>query len=186
MKVTWEKSNILILDFEGTLRSGIREAGFVLVKDGEINHIKEISKCTHNHTIEDLVVNYFQNKNLEQVDLFVSHSASVEHNFLKNIMPYRAQIFGIRRKNFYWDPWIDTVKTYKALYPSEKKFDLKSLAKRFIDVEIIQDITMKYCIKEKRTFHHSVFDAIICYLLLKRVTEIIDLNKLLLRFNSGR
>jgi len=98
MKVTWEKSNILILDFEGTVRSGIREAGFVLVKDGEINHIKEISKCTHNHTIEDLVVNYFQNKNLEQVDLFVSHSASVEHNFLKNIMPYRAQIFGIRRK----------------------------------------------------------------------------------------
>jgi DNA polymerase III epsilon subunit-like protein len=186
MKVTWEKSNILILDFEGTVKSGIREAGFVLVKDGEVNHLKEISKCTHNHTIEDLVVNYFRSKKLEQVDVFVSHSASIEHNLLKNIMPYRAQIFETKGKNFYWDPWIDTVQIYKTLYPSEKKFDLKSLAKRFIDDEIIEDITIKYCIKEKRSFHHSLFDAIICYLLLKRITEIIDLNKLLLRFDSGR
>lgn len=185
MKVTWEKSNILILDFEGSVKNGIREAGFIFVKEGKVNHVREISMEINSLTIKDQIVNYFQN-NLVHIDLFVSHSASVEHNLLKNVMPYRAQTFKTRSKNIYWDPWIDTVQTYKALYPSEKKFDLKSLAKRFINQEIIEDITNKYCKKEKRSFHFSLFDALICYLLLNRVTEMIDLNKLLLRFNSGR
>ena len=62
----------------------------------------------------------------------------------------------------------------------EKELSLSKLAKKFDLFEELENYAEIYCNHKKQFFHSALFDSIACFLLLKRVSEKINLSKLLI------
>lgn len=158
----------LVLDFEGSLRNGFREVGYIRLKNFEIIEAKEItvgSGCK-----EKILRSFLENR----YDFFLSHQSSIEKNFIKREMPYTS--FSCSGK---WEPWLDTKIIYKKLYPNLKKYNLKELAETFLGLSSINEKATQYCNPKKIGFHNALFDAFCCYELTKRLSAKVDLQKFL-------
>lgn len=167
------------MDFEGSLREGIREAGFIYVVDGKIDYAIEISDdLTDEAQFKSSLIKHFSKNKIRQPLIYVAHHHTVEQNLLKAIMPYT--VYYENKKRMQWEPWLDTKVIYDTLYPQEKDFSLMKLASTFNIIEQLEDLARKYCNPKKQTFHCALFDSIACYLLLRRISERINLTKLLI------
>ena len=167
------------MDFEGSLKNGIREAGFIYIVNGKIKNAIEI--CENLKTKEELeksLIELFSKNKFKQPLVYVAHHHSVEHNLLKAIMPYPPLKDSEQRLQ--WGPWLDTKTIYGTLYPYEKELSLSKLAQKFNLCKELQNYAGIYCNRNKQIFHSSLFDSIACYLLLKRVSRRINLSKLLI------
>ena len=163
----------LIIDFEGSISQGIREIGFIQLVDYKIQNAGEITvKKEERGFIMSELFN-------DRCDFFVSHNLSTEKNLIKTIMPYPSTL---KEKKYRWGPWLDTCYIYKTLYPNILKYDLKNLALTFSNNHEIDKLANLYCPIGKRTFHHSLYDAICTHLLIKRLSEKLDLKKFLKSF----
>ena len=180
MRVSWEKSNFLVMDFEGSLKKGIREAGFIYIVKGKIENAIEINgNLMTKEKLEKSLIELFSKNKFKQPLVYVAHHHSVEHNLIKAIMPYPA--IGESGQRLQWGPWLDTKIIYSRLYPAEKELSLSKLAKKFDLIEELENYAEIYCNHKKKFFHSALFDSIACFLLLKRVSEKINLSKLLIR-----
>ena len=163
----------LIIDFEGSISQGIREIGFIQLVDYKIQNAGEITVKKEERGI--IMSELFN----DRCDFFVSHNLSTEKNLIKTIMPYPSTL---KEKKYRWGPWLDTCYIYKTLYPNILKYDLKNLALTFSNNHEIDKLANLYCPIGKRTFHHSLYDAICTHLLIKRLSEKLDLKKFLKSF----
>lgn len=184
MKVSWEKSNFLVIDVEGNLNNGIREAALILVNEGKVICGTEFSKeFGAKESIDSQIIGYFSKDENQIPCVLVSHNCSIEHNMLSQLMPYRPSTNN-KVEEILWEPWIDSMIVYKKLYPDEQNYNLKSLVDRFINPNEIEKLAKEYCQINKKKYHHAMYDAIACYLLIKRIADRINISKFLLR--SGR
>lgn len=160
---------MLILDFEGCHKNGIREIGAVFTQGVEITKIEEHyteNVATCRKTLSQILVN--------KPELLVSHNIQTEKNLLKKYLPYSR--FKNNNDSFSWGPWLDTIKLYKTLYPELEKYELKILKDIFVKDEI-ENFSKKYCKKGKSKPHNALYDAVCTYLLVKRLYDKIDLSR---------
>ena len=158
----------LVIDFEGSQRKGIREVGYISIKNFEILEAKEFTFK------EKSSLDRFHSVFRVKYDFFLSHHASTEKNLLKQITPYpMKQYHGI------WGPWLDTVSIYKKLYPNIENYTLENLTDIFVEKTALQRDILKFCDEKKRHFHNPLFDSLCCYRLTKRLKDVVNLEKFL-------
>ena len=160
---------ILTLDFEGSLKTGIREIGAVISEGTAILAFEDRTIEGNDECIQSL------NRILSSPpELFISHNVHIERNLLKKYLPYRkctSNFTGLE-----WGPWLDTKQMYKVLYPQINQYGLQYLTNLFVKKESEQ-VCEKYCMKEKMSHHNALYDAICTFLLFKRVAEKVNIGK---------
>ena len=161
--------NILILDFEGSLETGIREVGLIYaygtkIMSYEDKNIEDEQECTE--ILRNILEKY--------PDCFISHNIHIEKNLLKRYLPYSRQ----KKDHFKveWGPWLDTKLIYNSLYPQLSKYDLTFLTKTFVQKKA-NELSKKYCNKDKSKHHFALYDAICTFLLFERIQNKVNLNK---------
>ena len=159
----------LALDFEGNLKSGIREIGIVSFMNFKISYAKEFivnESIDLNNILE----------NIPKDGFIISHNVMIEKNLIMKTFPYPTFQKG---GSLQWGPWLDTVKIYQKLYPNLPSYDLKNLVAQFLNEVGLNKLTSKYCNLEKRKQHHALFDAICSFMLTERLVNLIDLGTFL-------
>ena len=116
---------ILTLDFEGSLKTGIREIGALYTVGEKMTSYQDKIIQNKEECIKALG-NIVENK----PDVFISHNAHIEKNLLKSYLPYNR--ICSNRISLEWGPWIDTTIIYRTLYPNISTYDLVFLTKTFI------------------------------------------------------
>ena len=165
MRVSWEKSNFLVMDFEGSLKKGIREAGFIYIVKGKIENAIEINgNLMTKEKLEKSLIELFSKNKFKQPLVYVAHHHTVEHNLIKAIMPYPA--IGESGQRLQWGPWLDTKIIYSRLYPTEKELSLSKLAKKFDLFEELENYAEIYCNHKKNFFiqHYLTQSHVFFYL----------------------
>ena len=159
----------LALDFEGNLKSGIREIGLVSFMNFKITYAKEFivnESIDLNNILE----------NIPKDGFIISHNVMFEKNLIIKTFPYPTFSKGYFLQ---WGPWLDTVKIYQKLYPNLPNYDLKNLVAQFLSADGLNKLTSKYCNLKKRKHHNALFDAICCFMLTERLVNLIDLGTFL-------
>ena len=159
----------LTLDFEGSLKTGIREIGAIKSQGVDILGFEDLTVEGNRECIQSL------NKILSSPpELFISHNVHIEKNLLKKYLPYRKCTS--RLAELEWGPWLDTKEMYKILYPQIKQYGLQYLTNLFVKKESVQ-VCKKYCVNEKMNHHNALYDAICTFLLFKRVLEKVNIKE---------
>ena len=159
----------LTMDFEGSLKNGIREIGAVYADDSKITSYDDEIIKNEEECIKVLtnIVDYKPN-------IFISHNVHIEKNLLKSYLPYnRANSNNLKLE---WGPWLDTTIIYRTLYPSISSYDLKFLTETFVKKSAVK-LSDKFCTVNKSSHHNALYDALCTYLLFERVKEKVNINK---------
>lgn len=188
-----------IIDFEGTLSSGILEYGVVTLQNWKIVHLQtrfckpigeidpadiRLHGITRKETENALPFaddwEYFAS--LRETGTLVAHCASVENNFLKSIWPYARKspdFINPGKSVNTWGPWIDTCQLYRTLYPQFKSHKLNDLIKTFDLQNLLSEFVKEHCPKGRQKPHCALHDALASALLLMQLKEL-TLEKLLI------
>lgn len=185
--MSWTRSKIAVLDFEGEVSTGVVEFGVVVIEGSQIIST-ETEQCRpsgqlqqknieiHGLRHSDLMgLDSFQNKQSfftelrDSVDLFCAHHASVEENLLKNAWPYRP--IRSEKQNLDWGPWVDTLRLYKKLYPDITDYSLAHLVTAFGLADDLEKNALTACPKGRKKYHCALYDTLASALLLTRLAE---------------
>lgn len=181
---------IHVLDFEGSLHSGVVEAGIACYEGGLITEcFSQQYRPTGKIAIQEESIHGLKEDTLhsyptfnEQFEVFQSfrkkgiwaaHHAPTEANFLKRAWAYPGQtsilIDGIAFQSTDWGPWIDTHLIYQKLYPRLPSYQLMDLVAAFHLRDELYELANLACPHDRRHPHAALFDAIATSLLLKRL-----------------
>ena len=160
---------ILTLDFEGSLKTGIREIGALYVVSEKMTSYQDIviqNKEECNKALSSIVEN--------KPDLFISHNIHIEKNLLKSYLPYKRKCSNTI--SLEWGPWIDTTIIYRTLYPNIATYDLSFLTKTFIKKRV-EELSSIICSADKKFHHNALYDALCTFLLFERIQKIVNINE---------
>ena len=185
--MNWGKANIGILDFEGTVRTGVVEFGIVITHGTSIIEFDTAICCpeaimlpneerAHGLRKKDFVAappfrerfDLFS-KIHDSVDALGAHHAVVEENLLKAVWPYPSTF--TEKCGLEWGPWIDTRRLYERLYPHLSDYSLGALVGQFKLGEILEKKSQKLCPKDRQRPHCALYDALAAALLLIRLHD---------------
>lgn len=159
-----------VIDFEGSRKTGIQQASFIDFEDFEV--IKHGEFLPSDGKFFDWLIE----NNLDvDIDYWVAHNANVERNLIKEHAPYRPSL-GMGRRELSWGPWIDTLKIYRMLYPDLGDYNLQSLGEKFLLVNDIEKVAQSLCLRTMKSYHQSMFDCVVTFLLIKRLKNSVNLN----------
>ena len=192
---------IHVIDFEGSLRSGVLEWGVVSLKAGALVEAQTrlcgsrrsiLNTEVAQHGISDFLVRGLPPFNedwdtfmhLRETGVFCSHHSSVENNLLRRTWAYpRAckDFFNNESRELVadWGPWLDTLQIYRNLYPDLASYKLEALIEQFNLGSELKDLVTVHCEKTRAQFHCALYDALAAALLLKRLfglKELVDLS----------
>ena len=155
----------IVLDFEGSIKDGFKEVGYIIINNFEIIYVNELTKVNSKRagTLLDFLG--------EPYDFFVAHHHKTEKNLIKKEMPYTNL-----NKSGEWGPWLDTEILYKKLYPQLKNYKLNFLVNEFLDLEKIKKNLALHSPNSNPEFHHPLFDAMCSFYLAKRLLRVINLK----------
>jgi DNA polymerase III alpha subunit (gram-positive type) len=160
---------ILTLDFEGSLKTGIREVGALYTIGGKMTSYQDIVIQNNEECIKALG-HIVENK----PDLFISHNIHIEKNLLKSYLPYNR--ICSNTISLEWGPWIDTTIIYRTLYPNIATYDLSFLTKTFIKKRV-EELSSIICSADKKFHHNALYDALCTFLLFERIQKIVNINE---------
>lgn len=186
--MSFSNAPIHVIDFEGSLQSGIVEYGIATISNGVIEST-HTRLCRPYGTIpyretachgiyEDELTrllpidtdwNLFSS--LRGSGPFAAHNAFTEHQLLKAVWPYTAstQNFSDGQPSVTWGPWIDTLRLYENLYQKLPSYKLESLIETFQLQENLDALSKIHCPEKRRQYHSALYDAIACALLICRL-----------------
>ena len=195
----WNSTPIHVIDFEGTLSSGIIEYGVVTIENSEIKdtftrfcrpvgQINLENTALHRISIAETKDtlpfthewNYFSN--LRQTGPLAAHNAHTEHQLLKNVWPYPSKspdFLDPKYQSTTWDPWIDTCQLYRYIYPELGTHKLMNLTSIFGLNKELYSLATKHCPENRVRPHCALYDAIASALLilsLNRLPEFQDMS----------
>lgn len=176
----WSSIPIHIVDFEGTINSGIIEYGIVTIHQETIiqtqsrlcSAIGEISlKEIRQHGItSDMIENkipFSQDwelfAKLREEGILGAHHAHTENMLLKNTWPFprmSRDFMNPSGSQATWGPWIDTCQLYKVIYPQINKYKLSHLIEVFQLNDKLEELSLKHCPKSRRKYHCALYDAL--------------------------
>ena len=170
--------SVYVIDFEGSLQTGILEYGIVEVSstngilgtdtqlcrnktsisplEQECHHLKSdnLSHCAY---FEDYLEQFIKAR---QNAFFCAHNAAFENTLLSAYAP----ILMTHHQTHTWEPWLDTYFLYKK-HLKISSCGLKELIELFDLGEVLEKISGKFCPPARRNFHCALYDALACALL---------------------
>ncbi|MGF1530663.1 MAG: hypothetical protein ACFCU4_04820 [Puniceicoccaceae bacterium] len=177
---------IACIDFEGSRRSGVFEAGWILLSGGGDlldfhTSLYQPKKRPALHELElsgisvdnlggraDFVGEYQRFSELRQKAIFAAHQASTEHHLLLDYFPFppsaRAPEGGTLTR---WGPWLDTLSLSKRLLPNARSYGLMVLIETLgLEKELASEAGQR-CPEDRCRPHAALYDAIASALILR-------------------
>ncbi|MCR5183739.1 MAG: 3'-5' exonuclease [Opitutales bacterium] len=188
----WKNIAIHVLDFEGSVNTGIVEYGFATVLGGSIisTHTR---LCGVRHFIpaEETAIHGLDNASvsgrptveadwelfsgLRNSGLFGSHNASAEKGMLATVWMSPGRVPNFSQPEMpvgvEWGPWIDTCRIAKNWFPRERSHKLGDLIRRFEIQDRVDASAAKFCPRERSHYHCALYDAIAAAELLINICE---------------
>lgn len=152
------------------MQGGIREIGIIETIDLEIANTWDVT-IKQNRDVRNALVKVFEQK----PKYIIAHNAHIEKNLIKDYLPY-PKIEKGSASTKHWGPWLDTLTTYRTLYPTMKDFSLENLTSTFIDKKQLNEMAEKVCKKDRIKPHFALYDALCTLLLVRRIDEKVDLS----------
>ncbi len=203
-----EDFSLYVIDFEGSLQTGILEYGIVEVSsiEGILNAQTQLCKNKSSissleqqyHHLNDKQLSssfYFENYldifvKARQKALFCAHNAAFENTLLSDYLSMLTIPSPMGNQQYTWGPWLDTYYLYKK-HLKISSCGLDNLIKMFQLDEILGKIAGNFCPDTRKNFHCALYDAIACALLFLnfiRLPEIQSktLNWLLMESSSSK
>lgn len=188
----WKNIPIHVLDFEGSVNSGIVEYGFATLLGGKVIDARtRLCGVKSFIPLEESEVHGIFNDDVEglapvendwnvffglrQSGLFGSHHAPAEIGMLGAVwsVPGKVPDFsltGCPPINS-WGPWIDTCRIAKTWFPHEHSHKLSTLIERFEIGDRLEKTAAKFCPKNRSRYHCALYDAIAAAELLINMCE---------------
>lgn len=188
----WKDVKIHILDFEGSVRTGIVEYGAATLLGG---HIVETATrlCSvqtpipleesevHGIFDEDvegrapIEADWALFSRLRKTGLLGSHHAPAEISMLSSVWAFPGYVpdfsFDSRPQINNWGPWVDTCRIAKEWFPREPRHGLGALVERFEIGDRVEADAKKFCPKNRSRYHCALYDAIAAAHLLINMCE---------------
>ena len=181
-----------MLDFEGSIATGIVEYGFATLLGGKIisAHTRLCGVSRGIPAEESAVHGIFDDdvdgvppverdwelfSGLRKTGLFASHFAPAEIGMLGSVwrIPGKVPDFslvGCPSVND-WGPWVDTCRIAKTWFPRERSHKLSTLIERFEIQDRVDSAAEKFCPKNRSGYHCALYDAIAAAELLVNMCE---------------
>lgn len=190
--MSWKDVKIHVLDFEGSVRTGIVEYGVATLLGGRIIEVRTRLCSVRNaipleeseiHGIFDedvldspsIEADWSLFWRLRKTGLLASHHAPAEIGMLSSVWPFPGKVpdFSLRSRPEInsWGPWVDTCKIAKEWFPHERTHALGTLIDRFELIDRVEADAKKFCPKRRSRYHCALYDAIAAAHLLINMCE---------------
>ncbi|MBQ8445169.1 MAG: 3'-5' exonuclease [Opitutales bacterium] len=188
----WKNIKIHVLDFEGSVRTGIVEYGVATLLGGRIvSAATRLCSVREPIPLEESEIHGIFDEDVEgnppieadwdfflhlrKTGLLGSHHAPAEIGMLSSVWKFPGAVpdFSLesRPPTNNWGPWIDTCKIAKEWFPHERKHNLGTLIERFELPERVDADAKKFCPKARARYHCALYDAIAAAHLLINMCE---------------
>jgi DNA polymerase III epsilon subunit-like protein len=177
---------IHVIDFEGSLRTGVVEFGAATLMNGAIvaartrlcapvakippeeSRVHGISEASASRQapFSDESAYFMQ---LRETGPLCAHNASFERHLIKSVWPYprlSPDFVNKGRAVADWGPFIDTFRLYELVFPTIPEHGLQNLVETFELGNRLDETAEKYCPANRRKYHCALYDAIGAALLL--------------------
>jgi len=192
----WTDTPIHIIDFEGSIASGILEYGIVTLRDGGIVATQtRLCRATGRVRDEDAALHGLTAALVARCDPFATadefsrfarlretgplgaHFAHAENSLLKSAWPYPRQSPDFARNEndatanamiVDWGPWLDTGRLYAEIFPHPQfeTYQLESLVRALGLQAELDADAAQHCPETRRRYHAAPYDALAAALLL--------------------
>lgn len=193
---------IFVVDFEGSLASGVVEYGLVRIEKGQIVSTQtrfcrarapiDVNeyRChgiEFEETLSFLPFSYEREYFLKQRTFgpFGAHNSLFEDRLLRYewANPGRVPRFlDVPTAFDGWGPWLDTYFLYKRCFPKLKQFALSDLIEIFGYRDLLDSLAKQYCPANRQKYHCALYDALACSLLLLHLIQHRDLQPISLEW----
>jgi DNA polymerase-3 subunit epsilon len=180
---------IHVIDFEGSLASGILEYGVVTLRAGAIVDARtRLCRATGAVRAEDVAVHGLEARDvagappfaadfdffagLRETGPLAAHFANAENTLIKSVWPYPRTSPDFAREGGTvtdWGPWIDTGRLYPQFYPTLTSARLEDVIAVFGLQAELETAAARWCPPERRRYHSALYDALAGALLLARL-----------------
>lgn len=187
--VHWLEATFHLIDFEGSVETGVIEYGVVTVCRGAIvdtatrlcggrGPIRREDVAVHGITagavrhLEPFDCEWERFVGLRAGGVFGAHHAPIENAMLRSTWlhpPASPDWLHENRTIADWGPWVDTRQLYQSIYPDLPSHALEPLIGQFRLGDILDREADKYCPNDRRHFHCALYDALASALLLIRL-----------------
>ncbi len=190
--VHWHQAIFHLIDFEGSVETGVIEYGVVTVAAGRITDTAT-RLCGGRAPVrrEDVSIHGITTDAIrhlppfgEEWQRFVAmraegilgaHHAQIENGLLRALWlhpPASPDWLNEGQQLAEWGPWLDTRRLYEAIYPGLPSYALAPLIAQFHLSEELEQVARRYCPDDRCRFHCALYDALASALLLLRLGEL--------------
>jgi DNA polymerase III epsilon subunit-like protein len=184
----WTQLPIHVIDFEGSIASGILEYGVVTLRGGLVVETQtRICRATGQVRAEDEALHGLSAEAVEMAapfadefarfavlrtsGPFAAHYAQAENSLIKSVWPYTRASPDFARPELgtsvtEWGPWIDTGRVYTELFTQLRTGRLTDLVQIFGLQTELDALASEHCPLERRRYHAALYDALGAALLL--------------------
>lgn len=186
MSENWDQKPIYVIDFEGSVHSGIVEYGIVSLRGCQVEAVetricrpsKRMAKSEQEaHGISDEVAantapfseEWERFASLREQGPLAAHFASAENSMLKSVFPYPRVSKNWARPGESiadWGPWLDTGGLFKSLAKSGESLNLQTLVEKNNLQDELDELAQSLCPIDRRNYHCALYDALASALLL--------------------
>lgn len=188
----WTEIPIHVVDFEGSLRTGVVEYGVATLLGGDI-----INTSTRLHAARmpvppiDTQCHGLSEKELKGLPPFESewdywvslrrtgplaaHNASVEAGLLRGTWlrpPAVPSFIDSETEVAEWGAWVDTCRLARAWVPSLGDYRLQALVSVFRLGARLDSLAAKHCPPNRRQYHCALYDAMASALVLRALCSV--------------
>ncbi len=182
----WSQLPLHVIDFEGSLKTGIVESGVVTLFGGEIISVRSrlhaprlsvptVDTQCHGLRDQDLTgTSPFSDDwdfwaDLRNRGLFIAHHAPVESRLLRDTWPRPSAVPAFLSDELVadWGPWIDSCRLARAWMPSLGEYKLSLLVQRLKLTDRLNQVAERYCPRDRRRFHCALYDALASALIIR-------------------
>lgn len=185
----WPEQLVHVIDFEGSLGSGILEYGVVSWRAGAIvathtrrcgatGRVRPEDAAVHGLDAADVAgeppfaEDFAFFAGLRETGPLAAHFAGAENMLIKSVWPYPRRSPDFARGHgdvLEWGPWIDTGRLYPQMYPSAASARLEELVVEFRLQPALDAVATEHCPAGRRRYHAALYDALAAALLLARL-----------------
>lgn len=186
MLENWDQKPIYVIDFEGSVNSGIVEYGIVSLLGCQIEKVETRICCPSKRIAQtEQEAHGISNEEARGAAPFsdewerfaamrergplAAHFASAENSMLKSVFPYPRVSKNWARPGETiadWGPWLDTGGLYKSLAKNGEGLNLQFLVEKYDLQEELDELAASLCPENRRKYHCALYDAIASALLL--------------------
>lgn len=182
----WTDLPVYVIDFEGSVRTGVVEFGVVTLTGGAIaavhtrvcRPLAQISSAeTRVHGLGDREVDGAEPFAMEwtrfagfrEAGVLAAHFSATENALLRAAWPVprlSPDFLSPGREIAEWGPWIDTGRLAVEHLPTGASAGLEDVVRHFALDQALAQAAQRWCPEARRRFHCAPFDALACALVL--------------------